>query len=84
MKFELPDDARTRVKTIAVIRNLCLKVGITIAARKYDLNASLPFQTSDILNLQPVVKHSVPICSEAENLMESGKARLAEVHTKRH
>ncbi|XP_064959485.1 clustered mitochondria protein-like isoform X2 [Musa acuminata AAA Group] len=77
-QFELPDDARTRVKTIAVIRNLCLKVGITIAARKYDLDASLPFQTSDILNLQPVVKHSVPICSEAENLMESGKARLAE------
>lgn len=67
------------------IRFLCLQqVGITIAARKYDLDASLPFQTSDILNLQPVVKHSVPICSEAENLMESGKARLAEVHTMRH
>ncbi|CAL9148830.1 unnamed protein product [Musa hybrid cultivar] len=78
-QFELPDAARTRVKKLSVIRNLCQKVvGITIAARKYDLGASLPFQTSDILNLQPVVKHSVPTCSEAKDLMESGKARLSE------
>ncbi|URE38722.1 hypothetical protein MUK42_03750 [Musa troglodytarum] len=55
-----------------------ISVGITIAARKYDLGASVPFQTSDILNLQPVVKHSVPTCSEAKDLMESGKARLSE------
>nr|XP_029116585.1 clustered mitochondria protein isoform X2 [Elaeis guineensis] len=77
-QFELPDDARIRVKKVAVIRNLCQKVGITIAARKFDLDSSAPFQTSDILDLQPVVKHSVPMCSEARNLMESGKARLAE------
>ncbi|URE31154.1 hypothetical protein MUK42_16295 [Musa troglodytarum] len=77
-QFELPDAARTWVKKLAVIRNLCQKVGITIAARKYDLGASVPFQTSDILNLQPVVKHSVPTCSEAKDLMESGKARLSE------
>lgn len=65
------------------IKLLCLRqVGITIAARKYDLGASLPFQTSDILNLQPVVKHSVPTYSEAKDLMESGKARLSEVHVK--
>ncbi|URE38721.1 hypothetical protein MUK42_03750 [Musa troglodytarum] len=80
-KFELPDAARTWVKKLAVITQFVPKgctVGITIAARKYDLGASVPFQTSDILNLQPVVKHSVPTCSEAKDLMESGKARLSE------
>ncbi|WOL17203.1 clustered mitochondria protein-like [Canna indica] len=77
-KFDFPDDAKTRVKKISVVRNLCQKVGITIAARKYDLDALVPFQTSDILNLEPVVKHSVPSCSEAKDLMESGKARLVE------
>lgn len=77
-QFELPDDARTQVKKVSVVRNLCQKVGITIAARKFDLNSSAPFQASDILDLQPVVKHSVPVCSEARNLMEAGKARLAE------
>lgn len=52
---------------------------MTIAAKKYDLNAGTPFQTSDILNLQPVVKHSIPICSEAKELVETGKVQLAEV-----
>ncbi|XP_057978720.1 clustered mitochondria protein isoform X3 [Malania oleifera] len=77
-QFEVPEDARVRVKKVSVIRNLCQKVGITIAARKYDLDAATPFQTFDILNLQPVVKHSVPICSEAKDLVETGKVQLAE------
>ncbi|XP_037496881.1 clustered mitochondria protein [Jatropha curcas] len=78
-QFELPEDARSRVKKVSVIRNLCLKVGVSVAARKYDLNAATPFQTSDILDLQPVVKHSVPVCSEAKDLVETGKVQLAEV-----
>ncbi|KDP43431.1 hypothetical protein JCGZ_16718 [Jatropha curcas] len=77
-QFELPEDARSRVKKVSVIRNLCLKVGVSVAARKYDLNAATPFQTSDILDLQPVVKHSVPVCSEAKDLVETGKVQLAE------
>lgn len=77
-QFELTEDARPHVKKVSAIRNLCSKVGITIAARKYDLDSATPFQTSDILNLQPVVKHSVPVCSEARNLVETGKVRLAE------
>uniref|UniRef100_A0A6N2MR41 Clu domain-containing protein n=1 Tax=Salix viminalis TaxID=40686 RepID=A0A6N2MR41_SALVM len=77
-EFELPDDARFQVKKVSVIRNLCHKVGITIAARKYDLHTAMPFQMSDILNLQPVVKHSVPLCSEAKDLVETGKVQLAE------
>lgn len=55
------------------------QVGITIAARRYDLNSAAPFQTTDILNLQPVIKHSVPVCSEAKELIETGKIQLAEV-----
>lgn len=77
-QFELPDDAQSRVKKVSAMRNFCQKVGITIAARKYDFNASIPFQTSDILDLQPVVKHSVPVCSEAKDLVEMGKVQLAE------
>ncbi|XP_052142350.1 clustered mitochondria protein isoform X2 [Oryza glaberrima] len=76
--FEVTDDAKTGAKRVAVLRNLCQKVGITIASRKYDLDAAAPFQPSDILNLQPVVKHSVPVCTDARNLMEAGKIRMAE------
>ncbi|KAK1426603.1 hypothetical protein QVD17_15279 [Tagetes erecta] len=77
-QFDMPEDARSHVKKISVIRNICLKVGVTLAAKKYDLSAGSPFQTSDILNLQPVVKHSIPVCSEAKELVETGKAQLAE------
>lgn len=56
-------------------------MGITIAARRYDLNSAAPFEIFDILNLQPVVKHSVPVCSEAKDLVETGKIQLAEVNT---
>lgn len=33
------------------------------------------------MNLQPVVKHSIPVSSEAKDLVETGKAQLAEVLT---
>jgi protein TIF31 len=55
-------------------------VGVTIAARKYELDSAAPFQASDILNLQPIVKHSVPTCTDARKLMEAGKIRMAEVY----
>ncbi|CAA0808886.1 Clustered mitochondria protein [Striga hermonthica] len=77
-QFELPEDARQGVKKISVIRNLCQKIGIAIASRHYDFDALAPFGVSDILNIQPVVKHSIPVCSEAKDLVETGKAQLAE------
>lgn len=77
-QFELPEDARQRVKKVAVLRDFCQKVGTSIAARKYDFGAALPFQTSDILDIQPVVKHSIPVCTEAKDLVELGKVQLAE------
>ncbi|GER48746.1 clustered mitochondria protein homolog [Striga asiatica] len=77
-QFELPEDARQGVKKISVIRNLCQKIGITIASRHYDFDALAPFGVSDILNIQPVVKHSIPVCSEAKDLVETGKVQLAE------
>ncbi|XP_073277929.1 clustered mitochondria protein isoform X2 [Primulina huaijiensis] len=77
-QFELPKDARLRVRKISVLRNLCQKVGITLAAHKFDLDSPTPFQVADILNLQPVMKHSIPVCSEAKELVETGKVQLAE------
>ncbi|KAL1300799.1 clustered mitochondria protein isoform X1 [Arachis hypogaea] len=76
-KFELPEDSRSRVKKICVIRNLCRKVGITVASRKYDLNSTTPFQPSDILDLCPVVRHSVPVCSDAKKLTDAAKSHMS-------
>eukprot|EP00250_Pteridium_aquilinum_P016315 c23046_g1_i1 orf=399-4781(+) len=77
-QFDLPEDAQSKIRKISSIRNLCQKVGVTLAARKYDFHAPAPFQTSDILDLHAVVKHSVPMCADARDLLESGKLRLAQ------
>ncbi|KAL8171483.1 hypothetical protein V2J09_023287 [Rumex salicifolius] len=77
-QFELPDDARSGVKKVSVIRNLSQKVGISVAARNYDLDSTTPFQIADLFNIQPVVKHSIPVSSEAKDLVETGKVQLAE------
>lgn len=77
-QFELPEDVKTKVRRIGTIRNICQKVGVTLAARKYDLNAAAPFQTTEILDLHAVVKHSSPMCADARDLLESGKLRLAQ------
>ena len=50
-----------------------------MAARSYDFNADVPFQLTDILDLHAVVKHSVPMCADARDLLENGKLKLAEV-----
>lgn len=57
-------------------------MGLAVTSRKYDLAAALPFNPSDIINLQPVVKHSIPVCSVAKDLVETGKIQLAEVWAK--
>ncbi|KAH9321375.1 hypothetical protein KI387_016014 [Taxus chinensis] len=77
-EFELPEDVKIRVKKMSTFRNLCQKVGITIGARKYGLDAEAPFKTSDILDMHTVVKHSATVCSDARDLIETGKLQLAE------
>lgn len=60
----------------------CNQMGVMLAARKYDFEAAAPFKTSDILDLQSVVKHLSPVCADARDLLESGKQRLAQVSSK--
>lgn len=57
------------------------QVGVMLAAKDYDFGVKEVFQMSDILDLQAVVKHSTPVCTDARDLLESGKLRLAQVKT---
>eukprot|EP00252_Welwitschia_mirabilis_P007752 TRINITY_DN19429_c0_g1_i1.p1 TRINITY_DN19429_c0_g1~~TRINITY_DN19429_c0_g1_i1.p1 ORF type:complete len:1424 (-),score=348.01 TRINITY_DN19429_c0_g1_i1:430-4701(-) len=77
-QFDLPEDAKVRVKKMSTFRNICQKLGLTIAARKYDLDAEIPFKVSDILDMHTVVKHSAPVCADARDFIEAGKLQLAE------
>ncbi|CAM6110974.1 unnamed protein product [Calypogeia fissa] len=78
-QFELPTDILPKICKISTFRDLCQKVGVMLAARDYNFDTKEPFQISDILDLQAVVKHSTPVCTDARDLLESGKLRLAQV-----
>lgn len=45
---------------MAILRNLCLKMNIQVAAKEYDFSAESPFTTEDVLDIFPVVKHCLP------------------------
>ncbi|KAG0576037.1 hypothetical protein KC19_5G050100 [Ceratodon purpureus] len=77
-QFDLPSDVRSRVRKISTFRNLSQKMGVMLAARKFDFQADAPFKTSDILDLQSVVKHLSPVCVDARDLLENGKLSLAQ------
>ncbi|CAK9277916.1 unnamed protein product [Sphagnum jensenii] len=77
-QFDLPKDIRSRVKKISTFRNLSQKMGVALSARTYSFDADVPFETSDIVDLQAVVKHLSPVCGDARDLLESGKVRLAQ------
>ncbi|KAL3680571.1 hypothetical protein R1sor_023527 [Riccia sorocarpa] len=77
-QFELPEDARSKICKVSTFRDLCQKVGVMLAARDYNFSSKAPFQITDILDLQAVVKHSTPVCADARDLLENGKLRLAQ------
>lgn len=58
--FDISDAHRYNTQPLSTLRNLCLKMGIQITAKDYDFSAEQPFMTEDIIDLFPVVKHSMP------------------------
>ena len=48
------------VRRLPVLRSLCLAVGITVAARAYDLDTPEPFTSADVLALHAIVRHRPP------------------------
>ena len=71
-----------RNRRIRLLRSLCIKVGIQIEARDYNLSSStatIPaiFTPTDIINLYPIVKSAEPRSTMAEEASEHGKMALS-------
>jgi len=77
-QYELSVDIQSKLVIIPTLRNLCQKMGIQIAAKDYDFSAEHPFQPDDILDLYPVVKHSLPKTADGHDLLEAGVSYLAQ------
>ncbi len=70
---------------LATLRDVCLSTGIVLECKKYDLidspvraqdssklkkQSSLPFQSSDIFDTIPIVKHLDPHCEDAKSQID--------------
>ncbi|XP_010321505.2 protein REDUCED CHLOROPLAST COVERAGE 1 isoform X2 [Solanum lycopersicum] len=64
------------VRKITILRGLCLKVGIELVPRDYDVNSPNPFRKEDIVSLVPVHKQAVCSSADGRQLLESSKTAL--------
>lgn len=51
------------VSHTATLRALCLATGVRVAGREYDFSTATPFRACDVVDVVPVVKHSLPLDS---------------------
>eukprot|EP00271_Cylindrocystis_brebissonii_P000725 TRINITY_DN10955_c0_g1_i1.p1 TRINITY_DN10955_c0_g1~~TRINITY_DN10955_c0_g1_i1.p1 ORF type:complete len:1987 (+),score=538.25 TRINITY_DN10955_c0_g1_i1:283-6243(+) len=78
-QYTLPDNIRTIVRHMSTLRNFCLKMGVVIAARDYDLETEAPLALDDIQDMIPVVKCTTPVSQDVQKLLDRGKHLMTEV-----
>eukprot|EP00898_Chlorokybus_atmophyticus_P005403 jgi/Chlat1/5864/Chrsp4S06238 len=70
------DEALPRLRRLALLRAICTRVGIEVAAKDYNFSTPTPFEPADIVAVYPVYQH-VPFSSaDGRSLMEVSKAAL--------
>jgi hypothetical protein len=59
----------------ALLRRLCQKLGLRVAARAYDWGSKEPVGLGDLVDIQPVAKHSAPAqpCEQAKELLDAAR-----------
>ncbi|CAI7920611.1 unnamed protein product [Closterium sp. NIES-54] len=55
-QFEIPPETRNMLRSLATLRNICLKMGIVLAARDYNLECDVTIAIADVCDLLPQVK----------------------------
>ncbi|XP_066148360.1 clustered mitochondria protein homolog isoform X2 [Euwallacea fornicatus] len=66
------------LQKVSLLRSFCLKTGIQILLRDYNLDSKnkLIFFEEDILNVFPVVKHINPRATDAYNFYTTGQSKI--------
>ncbi|KAJ8312586.1 hypothetical protein KUTeg_009959 [Tegillarca granosa] len=66
------------VQKISLLRNMCLKCGVQILLREYNLESKNKpiFYDDDIINIYPIVKHIHPKASDAYHFFTSGQTKI--------
>eukprot|EP01124_Arcella_intermedia_P022350 TRINITY_DN3309_c0_g1_i1.p1 TRINITY_DN3309_c0_g1~~TRINITY_DN3309_c0_g1_i1.p1 ORF type:complete len:1374 (+),score=383.46 TRINITY_DN3309_c0_g1_i1:244-4122(+) len=71
--YVLPDFIPNAMFSVPTLRALCQRVGIQLVAKNYNLASENPFEVADMMRLYPTVKHSQPITSDGQELLEAAK-----------
>jgi len=74
--FELAANVRSEIRHVALLRDLCQRVGIEITSRSYDFCSEAPFAPKDIVAAIPVCKHIQFTSADGRQLLEQAKAAL--------
>ena len=74
--FVLGKEERTTISRLALLRSLCLKVGLQVAARDYDWAVEHPFSPTDVLDLFPIARTLLPRSTDGSILLEEGRLCL--------
>ncbi|KAL1517977.1 hypothetical protein ABEB36_001669 [Hypothenemus hampei] len=72
------------LQKISLLRGFCLKTGIQILLRDYNLDSKnkLIFYEEDILNIFPIVKHINPRATDAYNFYTTGQNKIQQGYLK--
>jgi len=74
--FALSPSVRTEIRHLALLRDLCQRVGIEVASKSYDFCSESPFSSGDIVAVIPVCKHIQFTSADGRQLLEQAKAAL--------
>lgn len=75
-KYTMKTKIFQELPRLATLRSFCLRIGLKILCRDYDFSSKTPFQSTDILDLQPIVRHSSADSMSAFKLMEAGREQM--------
>jgi len=77
-KFDLKLDNKLSdvIRKMSLLRSLCIAVGLTVEARKYDFTVPEPFSADDILEFHALVRHSSPELPDIAELMVKAREFL--------
>lgn len=72
------------LQKVSLLRGFCLKTGIQILLRDYNLDSKnkLIFFEEDILNVFPIVKHINPRATDAYNFYTTGQSKIQQGYLK--
>jgi protein TIF31 len=74
--FTFSPSIRTEIRHLALLRDLCQRVGIEIASKSYDFCSESPFSSGDVVAVIPVCKHIQFTSADGRQLLEQAKAAL--------